>query len=144
MTTPEKWHRFRELPSDIRQRLPRLKSLLVEEGALLAYVFGSLVQTERPPQDVDLALLMPEDNPPYRLRSHINERLGTQRLDLVDLRRASPVLRFEVISSGYCLYAAGEDLQFEFEMNTIRVYQDTHYWRGQQEALLKERMQAWS
>lgn len=143
MAAAERWHKFAELPDNIRDTLTQLPPLLAREGVLLAYLFGSLAQN-RPANDVDLALLTPEERPPYRLREAITECLGTERVDVVDLRRASPVLRFEVISRGQLIYAAESDLRLEFELATIREYQDTDYLRRQQREMLKRRMDAWS
>lgn len=136
----KKWHRVRPVPPDIAQRLEQLPVLLAEEGALLAYLFGSLAQKEAG-NDVDLALLLPPGRKPYRLRDTLAEFLDTQRLDIVDLRRANNDLRFEVISTGRCLYAADEGMRLEFELETIRIYHDREIPRRRQEALLRERME---
>ena len=143
MAAAERWYKFAELPDNIEDVVAQLPSLLAREGVLLAYLFGSLVEG-RPANDVDVALLMAEDRPAYRLREAITERLGTERVDVVDLRRASPVLRFEVISTGRLLYAADGDVQLAFELAAIRQYQDTDYLRRQQRDMLKRRMEAWS
>lgn len=143
MAAAERWRKFADLPDNIQDAVAQLPSLLAREGVLLAYLFGSLVEG-RPANDVDLALLMAEDRPPYRLRDAITEHLGTERVDIVDLRRASPVLRFEIISTGQLLYAADGDVQLAFELEALRLYKDTAYLRRQQEQLLKERMAQWS
>lgn len=143
MSTAERWYRFKELPADIEQRLGRLVPLLEQEGVLLAYLFGSLARGSMA-QDVDLALLMPEETPAFRLRQAITDCLGSQRLDLVDLRRASPRLRFEIISTGRSLYAADEEQRLQYELATLRLYHDTAYLRRKQGELLRRRMAQWS
>ncbi|MFO7539887.1 MAG: nucleotidyltransferase domain-containing protein [Chloroflexota bacterium] len=140
MATAEKWRHFEPLPADMAERLSRLDDLFVGEGVLLAYLFGSLLQESRPAQDVDLALLLPEDKRPYHLHPAIIACLGTERVDIVDLRRASPVLKFEIISNGRCLYTQNEDIQFEFVMATLRQYHDTNYLRQQQDKILRQRL----
>jgi uncharacterized protein len=137
------WRNFRPLPADIEARLEQLPAVLAEAGVLLAYLFGSLAQG-RPGNDVDLALLTPPENPPYRLRDIITGCLDTERVDIVDLRRASPVLKFTVISDGRCLYAAHDDIRHNFIMATLRQYQDTNYLRETQNKILRERMRQWS
>jgi hypothetical protein len=62
---------------------------------------------ERVPQDLDLALLT-RDQPVWKLRDAITEALGSKRLDLVDLKRASPVLLFEILRLGNLLYSSDE------------------------------------
>lgn len=143
MANPEKWHKFKPLPADIHRRLARLDGLFATEGVHLAYLFGSLT-ADGPAQDVDLALLLPPDKRPFHLHPTISSFLGIERLDLVDLRRASPALQFEIIKNGRCLFASDNEQQLLFETAVIRTYQDTVYWRHEQEKMLKARMQAWS
>jgi uncharacterized protein len=142
MATAEKWRHFEPLPAGMAERLSRLDDLFVREGVLLAYIFGSLLQDSRPAQDVDLALLLPEDKRPYHLHQAITDCLGTERVDIVDLRRASPVLKFEIISNGRCLYAQDEDIQLNFVLATLRQYHDTNYLRQQQNKILRQRLTA--
>lgn len=138
MGIAERWKRFRQLPPDIEEALARLTPLFEREGVLLAYLFGSLGRGETG-QDVDLALLT-RDTPAFRLRDAITSHLGTQRVDLVDLRRASPVLRFEIIRTGRPLYVADTETQERFEMATLRLYRDTAPLRRQQGEYLRRRM----
>lgn len=147
MSNPERWRGFAPLPDDVLDRLATLPALLAESRVELAYLFGSLVDPAsagRPPNDVDLALLTARDRPPFYLRELIVEHLGTERLDIVDLRRASPPLRFAVISEGRLLYAADEDDRLAFELRTLRDYRDTAHIRRRRKELLKERMARWS
>ncbi|MCA9927685.1 MAG: hypothetical protein KC419_04385, partial [Anaerolineales bacterium] len=118
-----------------------LSSLFEAEGVLVAYIFGSLAQ-QREGNDVDLALLLPLDQPVYLLREKLSAVLGTERIDIVDLSRANNVLRFEIISTGRCLFAANDELRLDFELETVRIYHDREVPRRRQEAVLRERM-AW-
>ena len=142
MAIKERWKGFAELPTDIQQKLEQLPALFETHGVQLAYLFGSL---NRGPEanDVDLAVWVP-DLPAFRLRDPIVECLGTERLDLVDLQRASPVLRFEVLKTGHPLYVADEAFQECYEMQVIRAYRDTHYLRRRQREYLRERFAQWS
>jgi predicted nucleotidyltransferase len=142
MGIAERWKRFRELPPDISQTLERLIPLFRRKGVLLAYLFGSLGQ-EKKAQDVDLAILTQGD-PAFRLREEIGECLGTERLDLVDLRNASPVLRFEVIRTGRPLFISDEKALNDFELETLHLYRDTAPLRHRQRGDLKRRMAQWS
>jgi predicted nucleotidyltransferase len=141
MAIKERWKGFADLSPDIKQKLQQLPPLLEKHGVLLAYLFGSLcrhVATGDTANDVDLAVWSP-DMPAYRLREPIADCLGTERLDLVDLQRASPVLRFEILRAGQPFYVADEDFQQRYELQTVRVYQDTAYLRRRQREILKER-----
>ena len=142
MSVPERWDRFSELPSNIKERLTRLIALFEREGVQLAYLFGSLGQGQSG-HDVDLAILT-QGKPAFRLRGAITECLGSERLDLVDLRRASPVLRFEILCTGQLLYTAEPELVEQFELSTLRLYRDTAWLRRRQRAYLRERMELWS
>jgi hypothetical protein len=143
MAMADKYHKFKALPDDILTRLQQLPQYLAQSDVLLAYLFGSLAQAGKG-QDVDLALLMPEGERPYHLRQALSDWLATERLDIVDLRRAAPVLRFEIISTGRCLFAYNDTIQLDFERQTLRQYKDTAWLRQKQLQLLHERMNQWS
>lgn len=108
----------------------------------MAYLFGSLSE-RRTGRDVDLILLV-QDAPAFHPREAIAECLGTERLDLVDLQRASPVLRFEILRTGWPLYVADREMQERFELTTLHLYRDTHPLRRQQREYLRRRMAQWS
>lgn len=105
---------------------------------MLAYLFGSLSRGIKG-HDVDLALWVREA-PAFRLREAIVESLGTERVDLVDLRCASPVLRFEILRTGRPIYVADEEFQERFELATLRLYRDTQPLRRQQRDYLRRRL----
>lgn len=142
MGIAERWKKFREIPPNIEQTLERLIPLFEREGVLLAYLFGSLGK-DGVGQDVDLAILT-KDTPAFRLREAITECLGTERVDLVDLQSASPVLRFEIIRTGRPLYVSNEEMQVRFELETLHLYRDTAHLRRQHREYLKRRMAQWS
>ncbi len=127
-------------------RLENLESLFEKGEVLLAYLFGSLAEegkrSPRPVDDVDLAIL-PKERPAYELHEALADALGTDRLDLVDLRRASPVLRYEVLRSGKPIYISDESIKERYELDTIHLYRDTEPMRRRQGVVLKERMAAW-
>jgi predicted nucleotidyltransferase len=142
MSIPERWERVRQLPPDIKQKLDQLIPLFEQKDVQLAYLFGSLSQ-DKQAQDVDLAILT-RNEPAFHLREAITDCLNTERVDLVDLQSASPVLRFEILRTGQLLYAANEMLSEKFELDTLRLYKDTAWLRRHQETFLKERMKQWS
>ena len=142
MGSTEKWKGFAPLSPTIQLALKRLPELLSASDALLAYLFGSL--TEGPMgNDVDLAILT-ENTPPYSFRDELIAFLGTERLDIVDLNRASPAFCFDIIRSGQLLYAVDEEIQLQFELGVVRQYHDTAYLRQKQEKGLRRRRAAWS
>lgn len=138
MGIAERWEKFRQLPPDIAAGLGRLAPILEKEGVVLAYLFGSLGRGQAG-HDVDLAILTREV-PAFRLRAKIVAALETERVDLVDLRRAPPVLRFEILRSGFPLYVADQAAQERFELATLHLYRDTHPLRHRQREYLYRRM----
>jgi uncharacterized protein len=109
-------------------------------------LFGSLAakgeEAPRLPGDVDLAVLTGE-GPAWELQESLVEWLGTDRLDLVDLRKASPVLRFEILRGGRPIYISDEEIIERYEMETLHLYRDTEPMRRRQRQALRERMAAW-
>ena len=142
MGSTEKWKGFAPLSPTIQLALKRLPELLSTTDVLLVYLFGSLTEGTMG-NDVDLAILT-ENAPPYSFRDELIAFLGTERLDIVDLNRASPAFCFDIIRSGQLLYAVDEEIQLQFELGVVRRYHDTAYLRQKQEEGLRRRMAAWS
>ena len=147
MGIAERWKGHKPLPQDIKSSLEKLTPIFEEEGVLLAYLFGSLANVdevgERMAHDVDLALLT-KGEPAWKLWDTIAEALGTERLDLVDLKRASPVLLFEILRSGRLLYSSDEATKERFVLDVLHLYRDTAPLRRRQKVALKRRMDRWS
>jgi uncharacterized protein len=130
----------------MNMRLENLDSLFKKGEVMLAYLFGSLAKeaeiSPRPMGDVDLAILTKE-RPASDLFEELADALGTDRLDLVDLRHASPILRYEVMRSGRPIFISDVSIKERYEMDTIHLYRDTEPMRRRQREVLKERMTAW-
>lgn len=141
MGIPERWKRFRPLPPKIKELLESLSPFFQERGIILAYLFGSLSHNEKA-NDIDLAVLLKNDSF-SQLREELVEILGTERLDLVNLKKASPLIRFQIISKGKLLYAASEGAVNQFELSTLREYRDTHPLRKAQRDYLRRRFAHW-
>jgi predicted nucleotidyltransferase len=137
MSNPERWLKFAQLPADILAKLERLPAIFEQHGSELAYLFGSLARGEVG-KDVDLAILT-QAEPAFRLRAEIIECLETERLDLVDLRRAAPSLCFEVISTGRLIQFIDQVTVERFEMHVLHQYRDTAHLRRQQNEYLRMR-----
>ena len=142
MGVAEKWKGLRPLPDNIRERLGLLTTLFEQAGVRLAYVFGSFLHKEAS-ADIDLAVL-PGNKGLEDLREKICEILGSQRLDLVNLRTASPLLRFEVLSTGSLIFKKDESVENRFELSVIREYRDTAHLRRSQARMLEQRKKRWS
>jgi len=124
--------------------VPLIHAALDERADVsLAYVFGSVARGEAGPEsDVDVAVLAAA---PLGLDglSRLGEQLAraidfSGRVDVVDLRDASPVLVAEVVKEGTCIVQRSAEARFDFEMDAIRRYEDTRELRRLQHDLLAE------
>jgi predicted nucleotidyltransferase len=77
---------------------------------LAVYAFGSRIKsTANPGSDLDLAVLVPAYAPPlqlWELASQLAEVVGCP-VDLLDLRAASTVMQYQVLTQGTRLFARG-------------------------------------
>ena len=81
-------------------------------------------------------------NPDHALRIDLQDALGTERLDLVDLRRASPRLQFHLIRDGGLIYARDDETLNRFELGALHRYRDTAPLRRRHRDTLRRRMDA--
>lgn len=79
-------------------------------NAMAIYAFGSQVQgTARPDSDLDLAVLVAGYADPlvlWDLAGNLADMVGCP-VDLLDLRAASTVMQYQVITTGQCLWSVG-------------------------------------
>jgi len=99
----------------------------------LLVLFGSAVKGRaRTTSDLDLAVLCDGPAELDSLYLALAPRLRTHRLDLVDLRRAGPILAFEVARSGLPLFEKLPGLFRQFQSLASRRYADTRKLREAQ------------
>lgn len=99
----------------------------------LLVLFGSAVKGRAGAKsDLDLAVLCDGPADLDTLFLALAPRLRTDRLDLVDLRRASPILAFEVARSGRLLVERSPGLFRQFQSLASRRYADTRKLREAQ------------
>lgn len=79
-------------------------------NAMAIYAFGSQIQgTSGPESDLDLAVLVAGYADPvvlWELAGHLADVVGCP-VDLLDLRAASTVMQYQVITTGQCLWSVG-------------------------------------
>jgi predicted nucleotidyltransferase len=140
----ERWVRHTPLPQDIQIKINNLAKKMKDSDILLAYLFGSMVNPKggRMPNDVDLAVVT-KGRPAWELRDEISELIGSDRLDLVDLGRAPPVLRYEIIRTGRMIFSANDAFRQRFVLDTLHLYRDTDYLRRRQADVLRRRITKW-
>jgi hypothetical protein len=92
--------------------LSALRGLFIQHGVVLAYLFGSRAEGRaRPGSDIDLAVLLPPGTPRNKFfdarLSLTNELMGLfhkDRVDVVILNEAPPLLAHQVIKFGKIIY----------------------------------------
>jgi len=113
-------------------------------GMIAAYGFGSQAKGESPsPRDVDIAVLAGSRlslDELLDLRRQLSSVLGTDRLDVVDLRSAGPVLKKNVIACDMRFYCRDDHAANEFELRVLSEYRDSAYRRGLQIKVLREEL----
>jgi predicted nucleotidyltransferase len=142
MAVAEKWKGYKELPDDAADKLNGLNDVWEKEkNIFLVYLFGSLAEQKKA-NDIDLAILFSK-KPSYKNISELLEklykRIGTQRIDIVDLMRASPVFKFNIITSSKVLFKREIDTANDFELRVIKEYMDTKHLRKVQRWFLEEK-----
>ena len=79
--------------------------------------------------DIDLGVLCEGEFDPDALYLAIAPKLGTDRIDLINLRRASPVLAFEIARGGKLLFEREPGIFRDFQSLAYRRYCDTEKLR---------------
>ncbi len=118
------------------------EALASEAGIQLAYVFGSLARGDHHPgSDVDVAVLADHELEPLelgRLAERVAAALAGTRVDVVDLRRAPPLLAGEVAREGIAVIVRDPVQRLDFEVHALRRCEDTRHLRATQQWLLRE------
>lgn len=105
--------------------LKELREILKGHGVDLAYLFGSHAKgTIHKFSDLDIAILFdPEaEKRMEALRLDLANLLGEEAIDLIDLEKAPPRLKYNVVKEGTILL--GEDISARFEAKAMQEYFD--------------------
>lgn len=132
---PQSGENFIEVITALLARIPQVK---------FAYLFGSQARGNAGPlSDVDVAVFLDRRLSCFEWRLRLMEQLAqvleTERLDLVVLNDASPVLRYEVIREGQVI-KEDKKKRVEFETRALAEYLDTAFLRKEQRAYLKQQL----
>jgi predicted nucleotidyltransferase len=112
----------------------RLAPLFNEEGLRLILLFGSVASgREYRGSDVDLGFLFDRPFDILVLTNRVIQLLRTDRVDVVDLSRASPLLKYSAIRQGRVVFEQTPGLFNIFQSLTFRIYVDTKKLRDAQE-----------
>ena len=111
----------------------RLKPLFADTGLQLVLLFGSAASGKtHKKSDLDLAFLF---NTPVDLLSLTNKvirLMHSDAIDVIDLRHASPLLKFTASKNGLLIYEKTAGLFNSFYSFAFRMYVDTKKLRDAQ------------
>jgi len=95
---------------------------------LIVYLFGSLAKDKGTKEsDLDLAIYTTKDfswDDYYDLYGELTIKLRSDRLDLIWLNMANPILQFEVIKHGKVLFYRDVDILNDYELKAKKNYYD--------------------
>jgi len=106
-------------------------------GLRLVVLFGSTARQEADPGDLDLGALGPEPLDVVAITNALIRALGTQSVDLIDLRRADPVLLALAARDGRALFETEPGVFAQFVSVAARRFADTRKFRDAQTQALR-------
>jgi predicted nucleotidyltransferase len=115
-----------------------LSPLFKDKGLKLVLLFGSAVLGKVHKQsDIDLAFLFDGPVDILSLTNRVIRLLHADNIDVVDLRHASPLLKFSIVKNCRLLYERQHGMFNEFYSLAFRMYVDTKKLRDAQEISIK-------
>lgn len=116
----------------------RLGPLFNEEDLRLVLLFGSVASgKEYQESDIDLGFLFDRRIDILALTNKVIQLLRTDKVDVIDLSRASPLLKYSAIRQGKVLFEQKPGLFNIFQSLTFRIYVDTKKLRDAQERAIQ-------
>ena len=96
-----------------------------QPGLILLVLFGSRARGDATAHaDWDFAFLADSSVDPLAIMASLAEVVGSERLDLVDLGRASGLLRYRVARDGVLVYEASPGTFDRFRFESARFWYD--------------------
>jgi predicted nucleotidyltransferase len=119
-----------------------------DKNVRFAYLFGSIAaKKDTPMSDVDVAVYFDKRIDAFTYRLKLIERLArilnNEKIDIVVLNNASPLLRYEVINNGILL-KDNINKRVVYETLVLQEYLDTDHLRKIQMKYIKEKTEAGS
>ncbi len=118
-----------------KQQKDKLKEAFKENGAVLAYLFGSQAKGKAHRlSDFDFGVLFEEEKNArdyfelqMKLITAISRILKTDQIDVVVLNRAKPLLKYQVVFSGQPIFVKNKAIQVFFQNRVMKEYQETKH-----------------
>jgi predicted nucleotidyltransferase len=129
----------------------KLKTYFNSRGdAVAAYIFGSYASMKTVAEsDIDIAVLLDREINTEKsgfikqeITKDIMELISFDKVDVVILNLAPPLLCHEVIKKGELIYSGDEKKRIEFTANASTRYLDTVYLRRVQDHILHKKIRS--
>ncbi len=129
MGVKERWKDTKGISLSSNDAIGLLIPLIREDSRILAcYLFGSRAdKRETPDSDIDMAIHTSRDfrwDDYYLLYGELTKKLKSDRLDLIWLNQAEPIICFEVLKNGKLLFFRDVDELNELELKIRKRYYD--------------------
>lgn len=126
-------------PIDKEELGKRLSPLFADRSLRLVILFGSHAKGKvHPKSDIDIAFLFDAPADILNLTNTVNRLLQKDDVDVVDLYRASPLLRYAVVRNGTVLYEREPGLFIRFFSLSYRMYVDTKKLRDARDRRIEQ------
>lgn len=120
-----------------------LGPVLKEDGLQILLLFGSTVSgNTHKKSDIDLAFLFDRPVDILTLTNKVIRLLHTDNIDVVDLKNASPLMRFSIAKNGILIYEKEDGLFNGFYSLAFRRYIDTKKIRDAQRLVIRHFLEA--
>ena len=113
------------------------RDVALQFGAQLVVLFGSAARAEETVADLDIGILCSEPLDAVAITNYLMRALGTQAVDVTDLRRAEPVLLALVARDGIPLFEAQPGTCAKFVSAAMRRFADSKKFRNAQADALR-------
>ena len=121
----------------------KLSLLFKEEGLELVLLFGSVVKGDiHKRSDIDLAFQFDKPIDILSLTNRVIRLLHTDNIDVIDIKRSSPLLRYSIAKNCRLLYEKLPGMFNEFCSLAFKMYVDTKKLRNAQAKAIGHYLQA--
>lgn len=119
-----------------QEEIKQLKEYFSKQPVVLVYLFGSYAgKKEKPYSDIDIAVSFEKDlsdqqrfDLKLKFIGDLTLILKMDKIDIVDLKDASPFLKFEAIKQRFEIFIKNESKRVEFEKMVLSEYFDRQYY----------------